>query len=70
MEWPWKPRLKVGIIGDYGSGKSCFMYRFVKGSWSEFVEPTVGVDGATKEITIDSQSCIAVVFDTAGTKRS
>lgn len=60
---------KVVIIGDSGVGKTNLLSRFVDDAFSMDSKPTIGVEFATKTLTIDSKLIKNQIWDTAGQER-
>ena len=60
---------KIVIIGDSGVGKSNLLSRFVDDTFSMDSKPTIGVEFATKTLSIDSKSIKNQIWDTAGQER-
>ena len=57
---------KVVIIGDAGVGKSSIQTRFVNQTFSNSYELTIGVEFASKEMTIETDKIKLHLWDTAG----
>lgn len=45
---------KILIVGDSGVGKSCIQSRFTNETFEDDHSPTIGVEFATKTITINN----------------
>lgn len=67
--------VKIVLVGDSGTGKSCLMLRFVKDEFVTSTRATIGMDFATRQISVDvmqasEQSVVQrltmQVWDTAG----
>ncbi|KAF4658542.1 hypothetical protein FOZ61_005531 [Perkinsus olseni] len=61
--------LKIIIIGDAGSGKSCIIRQFLEGVFSDESEHTIGVEFASKVIKVNSKRVKLQIWDTAGQQR-
>ena len=58
------------IIGDTSVGKTHLLHRFVKGQLPKSAVPTIGVEFATKTVTLkDGGKVKAQIWDTAGQER-
>ena len=57
---------KLIIIGDQSVGKSTLLKRFTDDTFSEFHEPTIGVEFAIRTIQINNVNIRLQVWDTAG----
>jgi Ras-related protein Rab-2A len=57
---------RVIIVGDTGVGKSCFLLRFTEGKFREQHNVTIGVEFATKCLSIDGKWVKLQMWDTAG----
>mmetsp|Transcript_8031 Transcript_8031/g.8550 ORF Transcript_8031/g.8550 Transcript_8031/m.8550 type:complete len:216 (+) Transcript_8031:243-890(+) len=60
---------KVVLIGDSGVGKSNLLSRFTRNEFNLESKSTIGVEFATKSITVDSKVIKAQIWDTAGQER-
>ncbi|KAM3326442.1 hypothetical protein P3S67_001568 [Capsicum chacoense] len=60
---------KVVLIGDSGVGKSNLLSRFTRNEFSLESKSTIGVEFATKSLTVDSKVIKAQIWDTAGQER-
>jgi len=60
---------KVVLIGDSGVGKSNLLSRFTRNEFNIESKSTIGVEFATKSITIDGNIIKAQIWDTAGQER-
>ncbi|KAK8805521.1 hypothetical protein WA158_002177 [Blastocystis sp. Blastoise] len=60
---------KVVLIGDSGVGKTCILSRFTKNQFSLEAKATVGVEFASKCMTVDKKKIKAQIWDTAGQER-
>ena len=57
------------MIGDSGVGKTNLLSRFVDGTFTMDSKPTIGVEFATKTLTIDNKTVKNQIWDTAGQER-
>ncbi len=61
---------KVVLAGESGVGKSSIMSVYVKDFFSESTIPTIGLEFATKIVTLkDGTKIRASIFDTAGQEK-
>ncbi|PWN18458.1 ras-domain-containing protein [Microstroma glucosiphilum] len=60
---------KVVLIGDSGTGKSNLLSRFTRNEFSLESKSTIGVEFATRSISVDSKTVKAQIWDTAGQER-
>eukprot|EP00048_Salpingoeca_helianthica_P014547 m.222245 g.222245 ORF g.222245 m.222245 type:complete len:213 (-) comp15984_c0_seq1:93-731(-) len=60
---------KVVLIGDSGVGKSNLLSRFTRNEFNLESKSTIGVEFATRSVTIDSKCIKAQIWDTAGQER-
>lgn len=61
---------KLVLIGDSGVGKSNLLSRFTRNEFNLESKSTIGVEFATKTLTVDSKVIKAQIWDTAGQERS
>ncbi|CAI0449185.1 unnamed protein product [Linum tenue] len=61
---------KLVLIGDSGVGKSNLLSRFTKNEFNLESKSTIGVEFATKSLSIDGKVIKAQIWDTAGQERS
>ncbi|CAL9083726.1 unnamed protein product [Musa textilis] len=61
---------KVVLIGDSGVGKSNLLSRFTRNEFSLESKSTIGVEFATRSLTVDGKVVKAQIWDTAGQERS
>ena len=66
---PYDCEYKLVLVGDSGTGKTCFMTGFVGGDFSTNYVPTVGVDFINCTIVLDGIRLKLEVWDTAGHQR-
>merc|ERR1740117_1430871 len=60
---------KVVVIGDSGVGKSNLLSRFTRGEFNLESKSTIGVEFATRTVTIEGKTIKAQIWDTAGQER-
>ncbi|KAH7287688.1 hypothetical protein KP509_32G069500 [Ceratopteris richardii] len=60
---------KIVLIGDSGVGKSNLLSRFTRNEFSLESKSTIGVEFATRTITVDTKLIKAQIWDTAGQER-
>lgn len=60
---------KIILIGDSGVGKSCLLFRFADGSYSDSFISTIGVDFKIRTISHDSKLLKLQIWDTAGQEK-
>lgn len=60
---------KVVLIGDSGTGKSNLLSRFTRNEFSLESKSTIGVEFATRSISVDGKTVKAQIWDTAGQER-
>ena len=60
---------KVVLIGDSGVGKSNLLSRFTRNEFSLETKATIGVEFATRSVTISNKVIKAQIWDTAGQER-
>jgi len=60
---------KVVLIGDSGVGKSNLLSRFTRNEFNLESKSTIGVEFATRSITVEGKTIKAQIWDTAGQER-
>lgn len=60
---------KVVLIGDSGVGKSNLLSRFTRNEFSLETKATIGVEFATRSVTVENKVIKAQIWDTAGQER-
>lgn len=60
---------KVVLIGDSGVGKSNLLSRFTRNEFQLESKSTIGVEFATRSVTVDGKVIKAQIWDTAGQER-
>ena len=58
--------LKVILVGDSHTGKSCLLHRLMNGTFDSDQDITIGVDFGTKYIPIQNEIIKFQIWDTAG----
>lgn len=68
---PELPRVKIIIVGDANTGKSCFLHKYIHGCFDYQSQPTVGVDicSLPMEDKITEKRLVAQLWDTQGQER-
>ncbi|RXH89116.1 hypothetical protein DVH24_006094 [Malus domestica] len=61
---------KLVLIGDSGVGKSNLLSRFTRNEFNLESKSTIGVEFATKTLTVDAKLIKAQIWDTAGQERT
>lgn len=61
--------VKIVLIGDSGVGKTSILGRFARNQFNPDSKATIGVEFATKTLTINDKQCKAQIWDTAGQER-
>ena len=59
----------VVLIGDSGVGKSNLLSRFTRNEFNLESKSTIGVEFATRSVTVESKTIKAQIWDTAGQER-
>ena len=62
-------KLKLIVVGNQGTGKSCILNRFVNETFDENYQATIGLDFQSKNITIHDQDVRLIIYDTAGQEK-
>ena len=62
-------KLKLIVVGDQSTGKSCLLNRFVNETFDENYQATIGLDFQSKNITIHEQDVRLILYDTAGQEK-
>jgi len=60
---------KIFLVGDSGVGKSNLLTRMCKNEFNLETKPTIGVEFATKNMSVGDKTIKAQVWDTAGQER-
>merc|ERR1711904_652802 len=60
---------KVVVIGDSGVGKSNLLSRFTRDEFNLESKSTIGVEFATRSVSIEGKTIKAQIWDTAGQER-
>ena len=61
--------LKIILVGDSGAGKTNLLSQFISHQFSEENKTTIGVEFATKTMTINGKTVKDQIWDTAGQER-
>ena len=62
-------KLKLIVVGDQSTGKSCLLNRFVNDTFDENYQATIGLDFQSKNVTIHDQDVRLILYDTAGQEK-
>ena len=62
-------KLKLIVIGNQGTGKSCILNRFINGTFDENYQATIGLDFQSKNVTVHDQDVRLILYDTAGQEK-
>ena len=57
---------KYIIIGDTNVGKSCLMMQFIENKFKNFLDPTIGVEFGSKQVSVGDTMLKLQIWDTAG----
>jgi Ras-related protein Rab-11A len=66
---PPNPAHAVVVIGDSGVGKSNLLSRFTRNEFNLESKSTIGVEFATRSVSIEGKTIKAQIWDTAGQER-
>ena len=58
--------VKTIVVGDSGVGKTCLLLRFIRDSFDESSQPTLGVEFMTKIVQTETHRIELQLWDTAG----
>jgi small GTP-binding protein len=61
--------IKLIIIGEAGSGKSCLLHHFIHNKFREHSQHTIGVEFASRTISVGEKRIKLQLWDTAGQER-
>ena len=61
--------MKLIVVGDSGTGKSCLLHRFVEDTFSDEQTQTIGVEFGAKVVQLNGQRIKLQIWDTAGQER-
>ena len=61
--------MKIILVGDSGTGKSCLLHRFVEDSFSDEQTQTIGVEFGAKSVQVMGHWVKLQIWDTAGQER-
>jgi Ras-related protein Rab-6A len=62
-------KLKLIVVGNQSTGKSCILNRFVNETFDEHYQATIGLDFQSKNVQIDNQDIHLLLYDTAGQEK-
>ena len=62
-------KLKLIVVGNQGTGKSCILNRFVNETFDENYQATIGLDFQSKNVAIHDQDVRLILYDTAGQEK-
>ena len=62
-------KLKLIVVGNQGTGKSCILNRFLNETFDENYQATIGLDFQSKNVTIHDQDVRLILYDTAGQEK-
>ena len=60
---------KLVLLGDQAVGKTSIVIRFIKGSYDEYIDSTIGAAFFTQTLSISNYSVKFEIWDTAGQER-
>ena len=58
--------IRLVVVGDSGVGKTSYLLRYIRGEYDPEMQPTLGVEFLTKEITAMNRKIQVQLWDTAG----
>jgi Rab family protein len=61
--------MKLIVVGDSGTGKSCLLHRFVEDTFTEDQTQTIGVEFGAKVVQLLGKRVKLQIWDTAGQER-
>ncbi|KAG8980227.1 Ras- protein Rab-4B [Tulasnella sp. JGI-2019a] len=61
--------LKIIIIGEAGTGKSCLLHHFIQNTFKEHSQHTIGVEFSSRTISVGEKKIKLQLWDTAGQER-
>ena len=62
-------KFKLIVIGDQSTGKSSLINRYLKDTFEENCQSTIGIDFQTKTVNIHDQEVRIIIYDTAGQEK-
>ena len=62
-------RIKIVLLGEINTGKSCLVHYFIKGTFEQSSVPTIGTAFTCKNLEKDNQVLCLDLWDTAGAER-
>lgn len=60
---------KIIVVGNQGSGKTCFIRRLISGRFTQNYMTTIGIEFQSKELTVDQECVQLQIWDTAGQEK-
>jgi small GTP-binding protein len=69
MNDKYQQLMKLIVIGDSGTGKSCLLHRFIEDTFSEDQMQTIGIEYGAKIIDLGGAKVKLQIWDTAGQER-
>ncbi|XP_046857308.1 ras-related protein Rab-8B-like [Xenia sp. Carnegie-2017] len=60
---------KILVLGDSGVGKTCLIYRYTAGEFTDAYVSTIGIDCRTTMLNVDELKVRMQIWDTAGQER-
>ena len=61
--------MKLIVVGDSGTGKSCLLHRFIEDTFSDDQTQTIGVEFGAKVVQLIGKRVKLQIWDTAGQER-
>jgi len=61
--------VKIVLLGDMSTGKTCMVLRLVNDEFSSDVEPTIGAAFLVHKMSLDNRTVKLEIWDTAGQER-
>ena len=58
--------LKYIVVGDSNVGKTCLLYQFIEKLYKKDLEPTIGIEFATKTLFLHKKKIRLQIWDSAG----
>ncbi|ELP88837.1 GTP-binding protein yptV1, putative [Entamoeba invadens IP1] len=62
-------KLKIGLIGDVGVGKTALLQRFCFGTYIDEYDATIGIETCDKSVNVDGKLYQLQLWDTAGQEK-
>jgi Ras-related protein Rab-2A len=57
---------KMILVGDSSVGKSCMLYQYMNEQFNEQSDPTIGIEFANKEVSLNNSHVRLQIWDSAG----